>query len=290
MSQHTNTFCTLYKLINTINNKIYIGQTWLPTHIRMGKAGCNYKNSIYLYSAIKKYGTENFIYEILAETEDQVVADSLEDDLIILYNSKDSNIGYNIKDGGSVGLHSEATREKISKTLKEKASKWTPEELARRVAPVAGWWAGKKRGPHSAEYTENHSKMMIERHKNTSHPMIGKHHSEESRLKISQSNKGRKDSTETKQRKSLARKMSKERENDIIQCYQNNDKISDMKEKFKTSSSCIQRVLKRNNIPIQKDRGNRQIGRRLSEESKKKISEAKKLFWDKKKNAEINII
>lgn len=68
--------CSIYLLTNTVNNKIYVGQTWLPTHIRMGKDGSNYKNSIYLYNAIQKHGADKFQYEILIQCRDQESADS----------------------------------------------------------------------------------------------------------------------------------------------------------------------------------------------------------------------
>ena len=60
MSDRANEFVTIYLLTNTINNKVYVGQTWFPFNTRMGKDGKNYKNSIYLYGAIQKYGSSAF--------------------------------------------------------------------------------------------------------------------------------------------------------------------------------------------------------------------------------------
>ena len=56
--------CKIYLLKNNVNNKIYIGQTWAERlEDRMGKNGSQYKNSAYIYNAIKKYGAENFSYD-----------------------------------------------------------------------------------------------------------------------------------------------------------------------------------------------------------------------------------
>src|SRR5208283_3648439 len=137
---------TLYLLTNTANGKIYVGQTWNELHIRMGKDGSNYKNSTYLYNAIKKYGADKFQYKVLVEVSCQTVADYMEDYYIDLYDSCNPKIGYNIKRGGSVGKHSEETKAKISATLKSQFAELPPEEIAARSAPVAGWWEGKKRG------------------------------------------------------------------------------------------------------------------------------------------------
>lgn len=62
----------IYKITNTINNKIYIGQTndikrrfREHKNLMYGKVG-----NKHLYSAIKKYGLDSFIFEIIEETED----------------------------------------------------------------------------------------------------------------------------------------------------------------------------------------------------------------------------
>ncbi len=107
-----NSYCMIYLLTNRINNKVYIGQSWYELNIRMGKNGSNYKNSVYLYSAISKYGVENFIYTILEKTFDQIEANRLEEEYIVKYDSRNHIVGYNIKGGGSLGKHSEETKQK----------------------------------------------------------------------------------------------------------------------------------------------------------------------------------
>lgn len=62
----------IYKIINNINNKIYIGQTKnykerFAAHKR--KAFESYESSKILYQAFRKYGIENFSFEIIEYVE-----------------------------------------------------------------------------------------------------------------------------------------------------------------------------------------------------------------------------
>lgn len=109
-----NNICTIYKLINKINNKIYIGQTWRSLEERWG-LGNRYNE--YLSNSIKKHGKENFYYETLTFCGTQESANYCEDYFIKKFNSQDSEYGYNIRDGGSKGKLSEETKKKVSKSL-----------------------------------------------------------------------------------------------------------------------------------------------------------------------------
>ena len=55
----------IYKITNKVNNKVYIGQTSRSLEIRWrehkSRAGCYYTS--HLYSAMNKYGVDNFIFE-----------------------------------------------------------------------------------------------------------------------------------------------------------------------------------------------------------------------------------
>lgn len=97
----------IYKITNLINNKIYIGKTkrdlntrWLE-HCRDAK---NYQeNNNPLHAAIKKYGKENFIYEILEDNISEQELNEREKYYIKYYNSKSHDLGYNVTDGGDGG-------------------------------------------------------------------------------------------------------------------------------------------------------------------------------------------
>ena len=86
---------SIYKLINKINGKIYIGKTFnLKKRIKDHSYAVNKK---YLCSAIKKYGWNNFEVEILNEFEylDNIELLALECAYIEYFNSTNQNIGYN---------------------------------------------------------------------------------------------------------------------------------------------------------------------------------------------------
>ena len=99
----------IYKITNTVNNKIYIGKTtntiehrW-NQHMRQAKREQN--SNILLYKAINKYGYNSFTVDIIEECDNDIL-DEKEQLYIKLYNSFYKNgCGYNMtigEDGGSV--------------------------------------------------------------------------------------------------------------------------------------------------------------------------------------------
>lgn len=93
----------IYKITNLVNGKCYIGQSInIDKRIKehFWKATCEKDisfNSI-LHQAIRKYGKENFISEVLEECDVDKI-DELEQQYIKKYNCVSPN-GYNIMDGG----------------------------------------------------------------------------------------------------------------------------------------------------------------------------------------------
>ena len=92
----------IYKITNLINNKIYIGQSVNTKHRWEQHVSASKHNpKMIIDKAIKKYGEENFIVELIEKTEQY---DEREQYWISHYNSTDHNIGYNIcTGGGTVG-------------------------------------------------------------------------------------------------------------------------------------------------------------------------------------------
>lgn len=89
--------CGIYKITNTQNGKAYIGQS---RHIyrRWTEHKCDAKdenNPILLYKAFRKYGEQNFKFEILEECSPDSLTDR-ESYWIYHYNTLSPN-GYNIK-------------------------------------------------------------------------------------------------------------------------------------------------------------------------------------------------
>lgn len=91
----------IYKIINNINNKIYIGQTSRSIESRWKEHIIDSQNpdkQTYLYKAFNKYGIENFSIEEIIEAP-QSELDELEIYYIKQYDSY--NNGYNMTLGGS---------------------------------------------------------------------------------------------------------------------------------------------------------------------------------------------
>ena len=90
---------TVYKIINNLNQKIYIGvhKTDNPNDSYMGSGRA-------ITEAIKKHGKENFEKQILLITENEEEAYTLERELTVDFNSRDN---YNMRLGGVGGFTSE---------------------------------------------------------------------------------------------------------------------------------------------------------------------------------------
>jgi group I intron endonuclease len=130
----SSTNCKIYVLTNTINNKIYIGQTWEENvEDRMGRNGSGYHGSQYLFNAIKYHGVENFKYTVLEICFDKELADYFEKYYIKIFNTQNRDIGYNIAEGGGAPMqgqhHTPETKAKISATTKGR--KLPPEQVAK---------------------------------------------------------------------------------------------------------------------------------------------------------------
>jgi len=101
--------CGVYIVTNIINNKVYIGKSrniekrW-SDHKYKPFSNTEFNSCPKFYAAIRKYGLNNFHFEILLETE-QTISDielnKLERDFIKQYNSTED--GYNISEGGDGG-------------------------------------------------------------------------------------------------------------------------------------------------------------------------------------------
>lgn len=102
--------------------KRYIGITSQSPEVRWGKNGSGYRDNAHFYSAIQKYGWDSFSHILLHTNVDFDKACSLEQYYIDLYNSTDSDYGYNHMSGGQFALPNEETRHKISESLKHQSA------------------------------------------------------------------------------------------------------------------------------------------------------------------------
>lgn len=96
----------IYKIVNNINSKIYIGQSinihkrWYEHKYKSNYIDDRSFNSL-LHQAIRKYGIENFSFEIIEQfsEKDCLLIDEREQFYISFYNCITPN-GYNILNGG----------------------------------------------------------------------------------------------------------------------------------------------------------------------------------------------
>lgn len=203
---------TVYKH-TTPNNKVYIGITCQTTKERW-RDGKGYKNNIYFYKAICKYGWNNITHEILFFKLSKAEAEQKEIELIRQYKSTDRKFGYNVENGGNVcGTHSIETRQKISKALKGKQNclgRKISQEHILRLAEGRKNAPKKPRCPISEEHKQkislfNKGKVVSQSTKDKlsllakerlkdpkNNSMYGKHHTKETIEKIRKANAGRK--------------------------------------------------------------------------------------------------
>lgn len=178
----------IYCYTCVINNKKYIGQTMYEKTRRSAffvserySTNKTAKKLNKFDAARKKYGIDNFVYEILEEfssNDKKSVIEWMDDReiyFIALYNTYKT--GYNSTKGGHKGWKGtnnspRNTGKKMSKLTKEKCTF--------------------KGHHHTEENRKGISQRAKERYKDkTKHPMYGKHHSEESKRKNSESRKGK---------------------------------------------------------------------------------------------------
>lgn len=166
---------TIYKLTSP-SNKCYIGQTINLVERKRTLYNPNkYYSGHKLDNAIKKYGIENFQYEIII----QIVESSKErlreklDELEKFYIEKyDSyNNGYNMTLGGSGSNGCFQT-----------------EESKRKISEKAKGRKGSMLGRHLTEEQRNKISNFAKTRTGEKNPFYGKTHSEEAKLKIGRAN------------------------------------------------------------------------------------------------------
>ena len=114
----------IYKITNNINSKVYIGQTTKTFEERKNAYFNEYKwskNPRVIIQAMRKYGFDNFTFEIIENNiNSQEELDKKERYYIMeIYHSLVNENGYNVECGGNgKGKHTFATRQKISNAQK----------------------------------------------------------------------------------------------------------------------------------------------------------------------------
>jgi group I intron endonuclease len=262
----------IYKAVNKINGKVYIGQTIKLLEKRLYEHS-HYKLG-YFGSAIKKYGWNSFDCEIIEYCLTDNELNERETYWIKYFNSLVPN-GYNLTLGGE-GLKgaSEQTRRKLSEA---KSGPNHPFYGIKR--PLHSEFMKSDKNPNTRDdVREKKRQAML----GSNHPFRGKKQSKESNVKRSTTlkEKYKKERHPTygrimsdEQRKSNSEKMKGEN-NPMYGKFH----TSKAKEKISVKNKGIKRSeeFKKNISKINK-------GRLQSKETKLKRSESIKLWWRKKK-------
>ena len=195
----------IYRITNLVNGKTYIGKH------KYKKLDEYYMGSgVHLKRAQKKYGIENFEKKILVFNISKLEHINLLEKTFIAaerekvgrencYNKSDGGDGgalnkgrklseewkKHISEGGKGKRRSEETKKKLSEAGKKRCHS---EETKRKIAEAA------------RNMTEEHKRKIAEAAKGRPSPMKGKHHTEETKKKLSDLNKGKRHSEESYKR------------------------------------------------------------------------------------------
>ena len=96
-------FGIIYKAENVVNHKVYIGQSRDFLSHRKCKhfsSAFNHHSELYFHRALRKYGKESFVWEVIDHGDTPEELDELERKYITFYNSNNSEFGYNLTRGG----------------------------------------------------------------------------------------------------------------------------------------------------------------------------------------------
>lgn len=149
----------VYQHKNKINGKVYIGITSQKPEQRWGSQGCNYKSSPHFYSAIQKYGWDNFEHNILFTELTKEQACLKEQELIKEYNSMNREFGYNSTSGGDIFTMNEETKQKISQAMMGNQNNLGHPCSEEKKKKISNAQKGR-------EFTEEHKQKLSEAAKN----------------------------------------------------------------------------------------------------------------------------
>ena len=136
----------VYMHTNRINGKKYIGITSQKYVTGRWHNGEGYKQQRRFYSAIKHYGWDGFIHEVLFSNLSKDEAERKEVELISKYRANDPEHGYNIENGGHTNKYTEEQRKQMSLShIGIKHTRETREKMsASHIGLSAKWLTGRK--------------------------------------------------------------------------------------------------------------------------------------------------
>lgn len=195
----------IYCICCLANGKLYIGQTVksiekrFKEHKQAAKRGVPYR----LYSAMRKYGVENFtieeIIQVSAPNRQALKAKLcyIEERLIKRLQTKE--FGYNSTDGGDGAVGTVWTEERRAKAREAAKIHFAKQKISKANSGHIGAFRGEtlskehrrkisesKKGVKRKEFSDEWKKKLSESHKGEKNHFFGKKHSEETRKKMSE--------------------------------------------------------------------------------------------------------
>jgi group I intron endonuclease len=131
----------IYKFTHLASGRCYIGQTTQdPNRRRLEHISASkYTTKEYhFHNALRKYGVEAFIFEVIDSANSLEELNLLEEKYVDQYDS--INNGFNIRQAGSNKLHSKGSKERMSESQKAAHAR-------RKLEGRDGGWKRKDGGP-----------------------------------------------------------------------------------------------------------------------------------------------
>lgn len=238
----------IYKATNLVNGKVYIGLTTTSLNHRR-KCHLNnafkYNSHFYFYIALRKYGKENFSWEIIDEADMERNNETLalkEIYWIAYYDCfNNSNKGYNQQPGGGTGV------------LDENASLKKKQSLKGRISPMKGK-VSEKKGKTLEEIRGSKEKADQQKQK-ISKSGKGRVVSEATRQKLSilsrdRASKGliftkeQREKADETNRKKLLKKLNISEDTFIIE-YRNQLAFSEIASKYNCTCTIVKSYIKK---------------------------------------------
>lgn len=175
----------IYLITNKITGMKYVGQTKRDIEKRF-KEHCfiasNTERNLHLYNSMRKYGIENFSFDVLEEDVAECDLDDRERYYIEKYDTFKNGYNYTEGGGGMRGYHhSEETRRKFGKSISKVMWRINTPERAAKISAT-------QKGRKFTEEHKQHIRESIGDRYGENNPFFGKQHSEETKSKISFAN------------------------------------------------------------------------------------------------------
>jgi group I intron endonuclease len=231
----------IYVIINKLDGKIYVGKSFRRfglrenEHFKFALAGKNY--CPYLYNAIRMYGKDAFeVCMLSGYATSREDLSTQEKYYIAKHRANDCQFGYNLTSGGEGADYwsgkKRSSEDRAKMSAAKLGTKQSPEHVAKRSKAMIGntnclgrkqseeerrmrslasprWMLGRHLSEETKEKISQSVSVSISGDKN---PFFGKRHTEESRRKMSEALTGRYPSVETLQKRSAALKGKKRTE------------------------------------------------------------------------------